>query len=471
MKHFGLQGRSGWVVGLLLLLAALQTAYNARIPLMGDEAYYWSWSRHLALSYFDHPPMIAWLLRLTTTGATNELAVRLVPVGCFTATAWLIWRLAQETAGDRAAALSLVIFLAMPATHIGAFAAVPDAPLMLFWTVALYTGHRMLQSDALRWPLLTGLAIGLALLSKYTAILFPAQLLLFLAVWRRDKLTQGRNWLAAPVALAVFSPVLIWNAEHDWVSFAFQYRHGADEGHGIDWREWAGFVGGTFAVFSPVLLGVALMAATRALRNGSESRRYLAVACLFPLAFFAWKGLFRKVELNWVAIAFPAATILAGAYLAERRLIRTAVFGLVLALLLTAIVKFPLAFGLPAKLNPFNRFYSNQAVVEALLSFRRDGEPLLADHYTTASLLSFYSPDHPVVTIPTTTRPSQYDIRDEKPAGVRPHGLYLTSTRQGGSLSCSELEWKCGGALFLKTLTLQAPGFQPRTFRFYRCGS
>ena len=176
-----------------------------------------------------------------------------------------------------------------------------------------------------------------------------------------------------------------------------------------------------------------------------------------------------KHELDLVACAQQGQV--AGAYLAERRLIRTTVFGLVLALLLTAIVKFPLAFGLPAKLNPFNRFYSNQAVVEALLSFRRDGEPLLADHYTTASLLSFYSPDHPVVTIPTTTRPSQYDIRDEKPSGVRPHGLYLTSTRQGGSLSCSELEWKCGGALFLKTLTLQAPGFQPRTFRFYRCGS
>jgi len=438
---------------------------------MGDEAYYWSWSRHLDLSYFDHPPMIAWLLRLATAGATNEFNVRLVPLVCFAATAWLIWRLALEIAGERAALVSLASFLLIPATHIGAFAAVPDAPLMLFWTLALYTGHRMLLDDRLRWPLLTGLAIGLALLSKYTAILFPAQLLLFLAVWRRDKLAQGRNWLAAPVALAVFSPVLLWNAGHDWVSLAFQYRHGADEGHGVDWGQWFGFVGGTFAVFSPILLGVALVAAVRALKCGSDSRRYLAVACLFPLAFFAWKGLFRKVELNWVAIAFPAATILAGAYLTERKLTRTAATGLLVALLLTTVVKFPLAFGLPAKLNPFNRFYANQASVEALLTFRRDGEPLLADHYTTASLLSFYAPDHPDVSIPTATRPSQYDIWADEPPEAMPRGLYLTSTRQGGPLSCSDLEAKCGSATFLKTLTLQAPGYLPRTFRFYRCGN
>lgn len=437
---------------------------------MGDEAYYWAWSRHLDLSYFDHPPMIAWLLRLATTGAASEFAVRLVPLTCFTATAWLIWRLAKDVAGARAAIVSLLIFALMPATHIGAFAAVPDAPLMLFWTAALHTGHRMLQDKRLRWPLLTGLGIGLALLSKYTAVLFPAQLLLFLAVWRRDMLAQGRNWLAAPIALAVFLPVLIWNAEHDWVSLAFQYRHGADEGQGINWSQWLGFVGGTFAVFSPILLTVALIAAVRALTMDSESRRYLAVAFLFPLVFFAWKALFRKVELNWVAIAFPAATILAGAYLTEQKLTRTATLGLLVALLLTTVVMFPLAFGLPAKLNPFNRFYANRAAVEAVLTLRRDGEALLADHYTTASLLSFYAPDHPAVSIPTSSRPSQYDIWDGKLPKRTPRGLYLTSTRQGGALSCSELEWKCGNAAFLKTLTIQEPGYLPRTFHFYRCG-
>lgn len=438
---------------------------------MGDEAYYWTWSRRLDLSYFDHPPMIAWLLRLATMGVISEFAVRLVPLACFIGAGWLVWRLAEEIAGPRAATLSLLIFALMPATHIGAFAAVPDAPLLLFWTVALHAGHRMLLDPRRRWPLLTGLAIGLALLSKYTAILFPAQLLLFLFIWRRDALRLGRNWLAAAVALVVFLPVLIWNAQHDWVSLAFQYRHGADEGHGIQWSQWLGFVGGTFAVFSPILLTVALIGALRDLKQGSDSRRYLAVAFLVPLAFFVWKGLFRKVELNWVAIAFPAATILAGAYLAERKLTRTATAGLLLALLLTAVVKFPLAFGLPAKANPFNRFYANRAAVEALLSLRRDGEPLLADHYTTASLLSFYAPDHPAVSIPTVSRPSQYDIWSNQPSGAMPRGLYLSATRQGGELSCSELEWKCGSATFLKTLTVQEPGYLPRTFFFYRCGN
>lgn len=113
-----------------------------------------------------------------------------MPLVCFLLTAWLIWKLSDEIDGARAAVITLVIFLRMPATQIGAFAAVPDAPLMLCWTAALYTGHRMLKSRDARWPLLTGLAIGLALLSKYTAILFPVALLIFLGIDRRNILRK-----------------------------------------------------------------------------------------------------------------------------------------------------------------------------------------------------------------------------------------------------------------------------------------
>lgn len=224
------------VAGLLILLVVLQGLYNARVPLMGDEAYYWAWSQHPGLSYFDHPPLIAWLLRLATAWAASEFTVRLVPLLCLGLSTWLVWRLAREIDGDRAAAIALAIFLVMPATHIGAFAAVPDAPLMFCWTLALYAGHRTLRAEPGIWPLTTGLAIGLALLSKYTAILFPVALLAYLTIWRRDVLRRRSSWLAALLALAVFSPVLIWNQQHDWVSLAFQYRHGADGGEGIDWR-------------------------------------------------------------------------------------------------------------------------------------------------------------------------------------------------------------------------------------------
>lgn len=462
--------RSIHVVGLLVVLAALQGAYNATVPLMGDEAYYWTWSRHLALSYFDHPPMIAWLLHAATFITASEFTVRLVPLVCFSLTAWLIWKLSDEIDGPRAAVITLVIFLLMPATQIGAFAAVPDAPLMLCWTTALYAGHRILKSRDARWPLLTGLAIGLALLSKYTAILFPVALLIFLGIYRRDLLRRPTSGLAALVALAVFSPVLLWNARHDWLSFAFQLRHGGGDGTGIDWHQWFEFIGGTIGVFSPILFIAAFLAAIRAARGEDLSRRYLAFFCLFPLAFFTYKGLFRKMELNWVAIAFPAATVLVGAYIAERRLYKTFGAGIALALALSVAIKFPLAVGLPAKLNPFNRFYANRIAAETLLAQRQPGEALLADHYTTAALLSFYAPDHPDVQIPTTTRLSQFDLWAVQQPPATPRGLYLTTTRQGGPQSCSELEWKCGEATPLQTLAIEKPGYARRNFRLYRCG-
>lgn len=464
MKLLQTLARPGLAAALILALTALQLAYDAHLPLHADEAYYWAWSQHPALSYFDHPPMIAWLLALTTLQGTSELAVRLVPALCMGLSAWFVYRLAFEVHGRSAAALALLLFVVLPATQMGALLATPDAPVVLFWSLALYASYQAVFSARSGWYLGAGAAIGLALLSKYTAILFPAALFAFLLLRRRDLFLRGPTWLALLLTLAVFSPVLLWNGQHDWISFIFQYKHGSSQDTHLHWGPWFEFIAGIFISFSPLLLAIALVAALEGKTWRDDRRLFVALFLLLPLAFFLYKGLYKKMELNWVAIAYPAATVMAAGYIAERRLWKTLWFGLALALALSLAIKFPVGLGLPVKWNIQNRLVGYREAIADLLKLRRPGEPLLADHYMTASLLGFYAPDHPLVGIPTPTRFSQYDLW---PLPSRqPQGLYLASEDRG-----AELRSACGSATLLKVFSFDQPGYRGKVFYFYRCGT
>ncbi|QID18303.1 glycosyltransferase family 39 protein [Nitrogeniibacter mangrovi] len=457
-------GRPGVAALVLAVLALLQLGYGAHLPLFGDEAYYWTWSRQLAAGYFDHPPMIAVLLRLASLFGDGELAVRGVPAVCAAVGGWCLHALARDVYGPRTAALTLALYVLIPATQLNALIATPDAPLLMFWTLALLAAQRAVGTGAWRWFVLTGVALGLALLSKYTAVLLGGALLVFVALRRPGWLRRPRVWVAAATAVLLFAPVLWWNARHDWISFAFQYRHGTGQAATVDLGQWAGFLAGLSAIFSPPLFLLAA-AACGAPATWREPRRTLLALCtLLPLSVFVWKGLFTKMELNWAAVVFPSATVLAAGYIMEGRRWRWLAASGVMALAASAALKFPVALGLPARLNIHNRLFGERQAIAALLPLRRPGEPLLADHYTTASLLAFYAPGHPHVRIPVPSRFSQYDLRDRDPAPRQ--GLYLARRPDDGALAR-----QCGTAHLLRAFSVSAPGYLPKTFYFYRCGA
>lgn len=450
--------------GLLAILALWQLLYANGLPLFGDEAYYWTWSRDLAASFYDHPPMIAWLLRAATAFASTELTVRLVPVTCAALSGWLIHAIARDVYGARAAALALVLYVIMPATQLNALVATPDAPLLMFWTLALFATLRAIRDERTGDFAVTGVALGLAMLSKYTAVLLGGALLAFIILRRPRWLGRPGTWGAIVLALAVFSPVIVWNARHDWISFAFQYGHGTGADYTLDLGQWAEFLAGLAGIFSPPLFLLAGAACLSRATWRDPRRTLLALATLLPLALFAWKGLFAKMELNWAGVIFPSATVLAAGFIVEGRRWRWLAASALIALVLSALIKFPVALGLPARLNITDRLFGPREAITALLPLRRPGEPLMADHYTTASLLSFYAPDHPPVRIPVPTRFSQYDLRDTAPA--TPHGLFLSRRADSG-----ELARVCGSASLLRVFTATALGFAPKTFYFYRCGT
>src|SRR3954463_13835822 len=206
-------------------MTALRAVYASVIDLRTDEAYYWTWSKENVLSFLDHPPGVAWAIRFGTAifGDTN-LGVRFSGIVAMLATQLLLADIVRRVTHDFRA---VVFALLMPeaALYYGLLMAkvAPDTTMIPFAIAMLWSLVRLHESGNARWWLAAGFFAGLALLSKFTALMLLPAVAAFLLVpdWRGRWLRSPYPWAAVLVVLAVFSPVLIWNYQHDWASFRF----------------------------------------------------------------------------------------------------------------------------------------------------------------------------------------------------------------------------------------------------------
>ena len=149
------------VAACFALFILFNLFYNMTLPLHFDEAYYWLWSLHPAASYFDHPPLVAWLLWLVRPFGQSETVIRLVPLLCLSLSGLLLYRLARRAFGETVAERSLVLFLLLPLAQLGFLLAVPDAPLSLTWMLVMAAGYEAAFGARWRRGMLgAGAAIG-----------------------------------------------------------------------------------------------------------------------------------------------------------------------------------------------------------------------------------------------------------------------------------------------------------------------
>jgi 4-amino-4-deoxy-L-arabinose transferase-like glycosyltransferase len=418
------------ILPLLAAFVMAQSIYNTTLPLSGDEAYYWVWSHHLQAGYHDHPPMIALLIAATTRlWGDSVMAVRLAAALCMALTVFLQVRLAARIGGDKAGWLAFALCLLLPAFEMGFTLATPDDPLVLFWSAGLLFALSALTGEE-RWRDYVGMGVccGLAMASKYTGVLLPLSLTLYVALRRPRDLLSPRLWAAGAAALLVFSPVLWWNAAHGFESFLFQYRHGSGEARPFDVDHVLQFLGGQLLVLSPILALLLVGLAARWRVWWRDRGQSLLMLCfLAPMALFLEKALFAKIQLNWALPAYLSALPLLAAFLVERRRRWLWIAACLLpALALTVALKWPLAVGLTGKHNPHNRLYGPETAAREIERLRRPDDAIMADHLQRAALLSFLLSGHPRAYIPTESRYSEYTRWDRGVDMAALHGLYLS---------------------------------------------
>src|SRR5436853_2445287 len=290
----------------------MRAIYAGVIELRTDEAYYWTWSKESVLSFLDHPPMIAWFIRLGTAifGDTN-LGVRFAGIVAMLLTQVLLADIVRRATHDLRAVV-MAVLMPEAALYYGLLMAKvsPDVALILFSVAMWWALTRLHESGDPRWWLAAGVFAGLALLSKFTAIMLLPAVAAFMLVpdWRARWLPSPYPWLAALIAIVLFLPVLVWNAEHDWASFRFQFVRAAATRE-ISLRTLSEFISLQLGLVGFILLPVVLTGVSLTAWRGYREREPVAIllstSVLVPFCYFFWKSLTLRVGDTWPMFIWP----------------------------------------------------------------------------------------------------------------------------------------------------------------------
>lgn len=412
-------------VGVTLVLRLL---YGGQVELLPEETYYWNYSRHLDIGYLDHPPMVAWLIRLgTSLFGDTEFGVRAGALVCGVTACAFLYRLTRNLCGARSALQVLLLSMVLPFFFMSGLLMTPDAPLTAAWAATLYFLERALIAGRPGAWLCAGAALGVGLLSKYTIGLLGLATLLFMLLdpGSRRWLRRWEPYAAVLIAAAVFAPVIFWNWRHDWASFAFQTSRRLAESPRFSLHK---LLGGAMVLITPtgvIAIAVAFMrgppqpAAPGVQDSLRRGWRLLRICVLVPLAVFALFSLRHEVKLDWTGAPWVAALpVLAlgmtpaaagggasvGRATVERRLAAAWPPTLLALLLIYAFGLYYLVLGIPGvgyskhiELVPVGwREFGRQIEQVAHEVSRQNGGDVLVigmDRYAIASEVAFYSRD------------------------------------------------------------------------------
>lgn len=305
--------------GCVLALTIIRLWLAGQTELIPEEAYYWAYAQHPSLGYFDHPPMVAWLIALgTALFGDTELGVRFATIALWPGSAWLVFLTARIWFDSQAAAVAVLLFCLSPIFVGIGLIMTPDAPLVFFWLLTLYAITKALHTGQNGFWWLVGIGFGCALLSKYTAAMLAGSLFLFLCLspnYRRW-LLRIEPWLALVIGIATFSPVIIWNAQNHWASFLFQSSRTAVQ-QSEPLREAGTFWAYQLGALTPFLLAFYAYALFPAIRRGwihREDRWNFSMSFALPLfVVFVWASFKNKGHVNWTAPAYLSWSFAAAA--------------------------------------------------------------------------------------------------------------------------------------------------------------
>lgn len=389
-----------------VILALFALVHLLVAPLSGlgvDEAHYALYGRIPDWSYFDHPPVVGWLHWVFLHGGDSAFWVRLPALVLWLAILWQLHRLTQTLYQSQATAnLAVLLAATAPLVQVLGFGLVPDTPLILCVVLLARLVLAIDISGGQRLPLwlLLGLLLGVAGLSKYTAVFIAVALLWVLVSYRRIAwLASPGPWLAVLVAAVVVAPVFWWNWSHDWVSFEYQFNHGAE-------GEWKGVKSLRYALilllsYGPLWVLAALFGARTLPADGAIGASFLRVSALVLLVTALWSAgngedLPHWTAMTWVLLApFAAAFLLNLTGVGARLLVWLGATYLLLinAVLWLLLVAPPLA-AVP-KLAPAVRdLHGWEQAAQHLLEVRKARAPeaqLWVRNWTEGSRIAWYS--------------------------------------------------------------------------------
>jgi dolichol-phosphate mannosyltransferase len=297
-----------FVFGVTFLFRLVFTIF---VPLIDDEAYHWTWSQELDLSYFDHPGMIAWLEAISTSllGDTY-FAVRLPSFICYSVAVIFLWKLARDLFSERVAHVVTFLFLWSPFWGFGGYVASPEPPFVMFWVLAAWVFYQRYREDGIPWTaqkawLVLGLLMGFGFNSKLIMSLLAPGFLLFVLLnprGRKDLLSPW-PWLGALIAAIMCYPIFAWNMFHDWPSFKYQFveRHRTEV---FSLSRWFQFWSAQYLFYTPFLYILMLLGFLAGIQRWRSVKWLFLISLALPsLAIFYPQPLWAEYKPHWSGTA------------------------------------------------------------------------------------------------------------------------------------------------------------------------
>ncbi len=403
---FGLdKARTFWV---LLIGSTLWKVFLAgNLDIIQDEGYYYYWALFPQLSYFDHPPLTAWAMALVRQLFGDTIwSVRFWPLAAGFVFPIVGRALAREIFSDETANRAGNLLILCPVFAGNGLLMTPDTLFALFWSLALLATCRALQETqrANRWWLLAGLWAGLGFLSKYNMVLYfiGLAILFFALPGKRSNILAG-GLLCGIITLIVSSPVLIWNFQHDWLSFRFQLQQGFSADDIRPWVTFPEYLGALLLLATPVLGGLAFWSSTRSLVSREAGRKFLAVFFWAVVAFFGYAAIKSRVEANWPMLAFFSGIILVAAdWSGYGKNLRRVTVGLLATVILAGFIYLSIPKDVPLSIGGHSldigrveEFYGAQDVAAAVLKKSKEIQVdfICIDRHARFGAIAFYAPE------------------------------------------------------------------------------
>jgi len=399
-----------WTLIIVVAVTALRVLILnlTDLNLGPDEAQYWYWSTDLAAGYYSKPPMIAWLIAgATAVCGDGEACIRTPSPLLYGLAALFVFGAARVLYGVRAALWSALFFILLPGISLSAALITTDVPLLCFWAMATYGLAVLLgktPAEGRLTALLTGLVIGLAMLSKYAGAYFLLGLGVA-AIFDRRVRAHVLGWNGALIvlgALAVFSPNIVWNLHHGFATVSHTAYNAGLGGKMFNFDRLAEFFGAQFIVFHPILMGVILAGLIVGLRRArwphvKPDDIVLICLSLPVIAIGLTIGFLSKANANWAAPAFVGLSIVAAVWLlragARRWMIASLAVSIVVAAGLYTAAVSPRFIEMVGQSNAFKLLRGWNTQGPAVVRAAREGgfEAILAEDREDMASLLYYT--------------------------------------------------------------------------------
>ncbi len=394
------------------ILFAVKLIYLFFIPITPQEAYYWFYSQNLDWSYFDHPPMAAYSIWFgTNVFGDNIFGVKFMAAVWYLLTSLLLYKTVSRyvekylpSQNKNALAFLSVLLLNLTLfAHVYAITIVPDTPLIFFWLLVVYAVQERIITGNKNWWFLVGIALGLGLVSKYTAIAIIGAVFfffLFSSKYRKELLSPY-PYLAIIIGFAIFAPVIFWNYERGWASFLFQSAERADTVRSLRITYILQLLGSQLFMLTPLLF-IYLFKSFSSIIKGWKGRENLHLyfwSSIVIIGGFTLVSLTSLVKMNWLLPGFlpiiAITTILySNSFFNPTKLIKVGIWSSVVLVvvghLIMIVPNIPLGNG-----NTWSGWEDAAEKVYEIQQERGGNEKVFvfSNGYKSASLMKFYLPD------------------------------------------------------------------------------